>query len=181
MARGQTRAADQQLRLTNQFAGEAANQGRGLYGTLLPEFQRDLASGYSPEEKAAITNATIGGLGAQFDALRQRGENRVARTRNPAGFLELEDELARSQGREGATLAGGLQERFADEQQRRREGALRGLSGLYGINEEELARLLGIAPGLLQARAAGGPGFLGSLGRALGSGLGRTLASSLPI
>jgi len=160
MARGQRQAADQQRALTNQYAADAYRRGEGIYSGLLPGYQ-DLASGkgYSDADKAAITNATMGGLGATFDRLRQSAENRVARTRNAAGFNELEDELARSQGREAARLAAEDQFQFANEAQRRKEFGLRGLSGLYGVNEEEMARLLGLGPGLLQARAAGRGGF----------------------
>ena len=49
--------------------------------------------------------------------------------------------------------------RFANEAQRRKEVGLGGLSGLYGVNQDEIARLLGLGPGLLQARAAGRGGF----------------------
>lgn len=159
MARGQRQAADQQRALTNQYAADAYQRAENLYGMVGPEYQKQLTSGYSPAEQAAITNATMGGLGATFDRLRQSAENRVARTRNAAGFNELEDELARSQGREAARLAAQDQFQFANEAQRRKEFGLRGLSGLYGVNEEEMARLLGLGPGLLQARAAGRGGF----------------------
>jgi len=160
MARGQRQAADQQRALTNQYAADAYQRGEGIYSGLLPGYQ-DLASGkgYSDAEKAAMTNATMGGLGATFDALRQSAANRVARTRNAAGFNELDDELARGQGREAADLASQNQFRFANEAQRHREVGLGGLSGLYGVNQDEIARLLGLGPGLLQARAAGRGGF----------------------
>ncbi len=160
MARGQRQAADQQRALTNQYAADAYQRGEGIYSGLLPGYQ-DLASGkgYSDAEKAAMTNATMGGLGATFDALRQSAANRVARTRNAAGFNELDDELARGQGREAADLAAQNQFRFANEAQRRKEVGLGGLSGLYGVNQDEIARLLGLGPGLLQARAAGRGGF----------------------
>ncbi len=157
MARGQTQRGQQAFDLTTGGAREARGRAGELYGTLLPEYQRLISGGgYSPEEQAGIRQATMGGLGATFEALRQRAENRVARTRNPAGFGELEDELAREQGRESAQLAGGLQERFANEGQRRRELGLAGLGRLYGINEEEMARLLGITPGLLETPRRGG-------------------------
>ena len=83
MARGQRQAADQQRALTNQYAADAYQRGEGIYSGLLPGYQ-DLASGkgYSDADKAAITSATMGGLGATFDALRQSAANRVARTRN---------------------------------------------------------------------------------------------------
>ena len=157
MARGQTQRGQQAFNQATGYATQANQRGGELYGSLLPEYQKLISGGgYSPEEQAGIRQATLGGLGATFEALRQRAENRVARTRNPAGFGELEDELARGQGRQAAELAGGLQGRFADEAQRRREAGLAGLGRLYGINAEEVARLLGITPGLLETPRRGG-------------------------
>src|SRR5437879_11623921 len=106
MARGQREAADQQRALTNQYAADAYQRGEGIYSGLLPGYQ-GLASGkgYSDADKAAMTNTTMGGLGATFDALRQSAANRVARTRNAAGFNELDDEVARCQVTGAASLA----------------------------------------------------------------------------
>ncbi len=165
MARGQTRRGEEAYKQTTGYAAQANQRAGELYGTLLPEYQKLISGGgYSPEEQAGIRQATMGGLGATFDALRQRAESRVARTRNPAGFGELEGELAREQGRESAQLAGGLQERFANEAQRRRELGLANLGRLYGTNAEEMARLLGITPGLLETPRRGG-GFRLGFGR----------------
>src|SRR2546428_78101 len=164
MAPGQRQTAEQPKAVTHPNAADAYQRGEGIYSGLLPGYQ-DLASGkgYSDADKAAITSATMGGLGATFDALRQSAANRVARTRNAAGFNELDDELARGQGREAADLAAQNQFRFANEAQRRKEVGLGGLSGLYGVNQDEIARLLGLGPGLLQARAAGRGGVGGGV------------------
>ena len=74
MARGQRQAADQQRALTNQYAADAYQRGEGIYSGLLPGYQ-DLASGkgYSDAEKAATTNATMGGLGLQARAAGRGG------------------------------------------------------------------------------------------------------------
>jgi len=135
-------------------------------GTLLPKFERLYTSGgYSPEEKSAITGESLGALGSAFDALQQRAENRAARTRNAAGFGELEDELARERGRQASELARENQIAFADEAQRRQLEALRGLGSLYGVDTALLGRALGIPSELLQARAAGrGAGFRFGIG-----------------
>lgn len=157
MARGQAQAADQQRTLQNQINQQLMAEREQARGTLLPGYQKLLTGGgFSPQEQAAITGESMGALGSAFDALRQRAENRVARTRNPAGFGELEDELAREQGRQAAELARQNQIQFADEAQRRRLEALQGIGSLYGVDASVLGRALGIPAQLLQARAAGG-------------------------
>ncbi len=159
MARGQAKAADQQRALQNQMNQQLLAEREQARGTLLPRFEQLYSGGgFSPEEKSAITGESMGALGSAFDALQQRAENRVARTRNAAGFGELEDELARERGREASGLARENQLAFADEAQRRRLEALQGLGSLYGVDTGLLGRALGIPAELLQARAAGKSG-----------------------
>jgi len=168
MARGQAEAADQQRTLQNQINQQLLAERTAARGTLLAEYQKLLTGGgYSPQEQSAITGESLGALGSAFDALQQRAENRLARTRNPAGFGELEGELARERGRQAAGLARQGQIEFADEAQRRRLEALQGLGSLYGVDAGVLARAMGIPAELLQARAAGsrsGGGFRFGLG-----------------
>src|SRR5712692_1713396 len=163
MGRGQKEASDTQRAKTNTLADLAGQQANQLYGIALPQFQQLLSGGgYSPEEQASITGQSMGALGSAFDAAQQRAANRVARTRNEAGFTEQEDELAREQGRQAAGVTRQNTIDFANEAQRRRELALSGLTGLYGINENQLARLLGISGQLVgprQAEGSSGGGF----------------------
>ena len=49
-------------------------------------------------EQSAITNFSQSALSSSFDALAQNAANRAARTRNSAGYGELIDSLARTQG-----------------------------------------------------------------------------------
>ncbi len=172
------RLTDQQLALQNQINQtllREREQGRGL---LLPEYQKMLASpGYSDTERAAITGESLGALGSAFDALQNRAENRLARTRNAAGYGETLDELARERGRESSSLARRNQIDFADEAFRRRQAALGGIGGLYGVDTGLLGRALGIPAELLGVRASasrGGGGWLNSLIRAGGT-IGATL------
>ena len=159
MARGQSQAADQQRAMQNQINQQLLAEREATRGTLIPRFEQLYSrGGYSPEEKAAITGESMGALGSTFDALQQRAANRLARTRNAAGFGELEDELAREQGRQGSELARENQIAFADEAQRRQLEALQGLGSLYGVDTGLLGRALGIPGQLLQARSAGKSG-----------------------
>jgi hypothetical protein len=165
MARGQAQAADQQRALQNQINQQLLGEREQGRSTLLPEYQRLLTGGgYSPAEQAAITGESMGALGSAFDALQQNAANRVARTHNAAGYGELEDELAREQGRQAAGLARQSQIDFANEAERRREAALRGMGSLYGVDTSLLGSALGVPTGLLQARAAGKSGFGFGLG-----------------
>ena len=100
--------------------------------------------------------------------------NRMARTRNSAGFGELADELARQQGEQEANLAQQNQLNFSDTAYRRQMAALQGLSGLYGVDTNLLGRTLGIPADLLNTRATASKqnGFFSSLGSSLGGTLG---------
>ena len=162
------RAIDDELARTAALNQQFLTERAETRSQLLPEFQRLLASpGYSDEERAAISGEGLGALGSAFDALRQRAENRLARTRNPAGFGELLGELGREQGREAAQVARQSQADFANQAFRRRLAALEGLGGLYGIDTNLLGRGLGLPAQLLGLRASAsrdGRGFRFGLG-----------------
>ena len=151
-----------QNQINQQLLGERA-EGRRL---LLPQFQNLLKEGYSPEEQAAITGQSMGALGNVYDSLRESAANRLARTRNSAGYGENLDEMARQESRSKSGLAQQNQIGFANEQQSRRLEGLQGIASLYGVDTNLLARGLGIPPQLLSARASAsgsGNGIFNSL------------------
>jgi hypothetical protein len=159
-------AIDQQTALqnqiNNQLLGERA-QGRSL---LMPQFQQLLHEGYSPAEEAAITGQSMGALGNVYDTLRERASNRLAQTRNSAGYGETLDEMARQEGRDKSGLAQQNQLTFANEQQNRRLAGLQGIASLYGVDTNLLGHGLGIPADLLRSRVAasqGGNGIFNSL------------------
>lgn len=161
------KAVDTQLAQQNAMNQQIFGENQALRGTLVPAYQRLLAQpGYSEAEKAAITGQSMGALGSVFDALANRAANRVARTRNAAGYGELLGELGREQGREAAGLAQQNQIAFANRSLADRLAALQGLSGLYGVDTSLLGRALGIPPELLnvRARASGGSDFRFGIG-----------------
>lgn len=158
--------------LNQQFLAERSQTGKFLF----PQYQ-DLARNpeLSAAQKAAVAGQSLGALGSAYDALQQAAANRLARTRNSAGFGELADELARQRGREAASLAQQNELGFANEAYRRRMAALQGLSGLFGVDTSLLGRTLGLPADLLNVRAnasRGGSGFFSSLGSSLGHTLG---------
>ncbi len=157
---GTQSAADQerarQDAINQQLLAER-EQGRNL---LLPSYQQLLANpGFSEAEKAAITGQGLGALGSAFGAAQDTAANRLARTGNTAGYAELEDELAREQGRQAADVTRQSQVDFADKAFQDRMAALAGIGRLYGIDTNALMHGLGIDTGLLNVRAqAGRPG-----------------------
>jgi len=143
--------------LNQQFLGQQQQVGN----MLLPQYQSIVDNpGLSPADKAAVTGQSQGALASAFDSLQQSAQNRLARTRNSAGFGELTDELARQKGIAQAGQAQQNQLAFTKTAFQRQMAALQGLSGLFGVDANLLGRTLGIPAELL-----------------IGSGLGSTLGA----
>jgi hypothetical protein len=180
MGRGvqaQTRQmTDQQLAGVNALNQQFAGQQQQIGNTLLPQYQDILNNpGLSAADRAAVTGQSQGALSSSYDALQQSAQNRLARTRNSAGFGEIADQLARQKGIAQAGQAEQNQLDFSNTAYQRKMAALQGLSGLFGVDSNLLGRTLGIPPELLNARAnasRGGAGFFSSLASGLGSTLG---------
>jgi hypothetical protein len=160
--------------LNQQFFGQQQQIGN----TLLPQYQSILNNpGLSPADKAAVTGQSQGSLASAFDSLQQSAQNRLARTRNSAGFGELTDELARQKGIAEAGQAQQNQLAFTNTAFQRQMAALQGLSGLFGIDSNLLGRTLGIPAELLNVRSNASRNTGGGFFSALGSGLGSTLGA----
>lgn len=177
-AQSQTRQlTDQQLANINAVNQQLLGTQQQLGSALFPRFQSILENpGLSAADKAAVIGQSQGALGSAFDSLQQAAQNRVARTRNSAGFGELADELARQKGIAQAGQAQKNQLSFSNTAFQRQMAALRGLSGLFGVDTSLLGRTLGIPPELLNVRSnasRNNGGFFSSLG----SGLGSTVAA----
>jgi hypothetical protein len=176
-AQEQTRQlTDQQLANINALNQQFLGQQQQLGNLLVPQFQNILNNpGLSPADKAAVTGQSQGALASAFDSLQQAAANRAARTRNSAGFGELTDDLARQKGIAEGNQAQQNQLAFTNTAFQRQMAALQGLSGLFGVDSNLLARGLGIPAELLNARAnasRNSGGFFSSLGSTFGSTLG---------
>lgn len=176
-AQAQTRKlTDQQLANTNSLNQQFSGQQQQLGSLLLPQYQSILNNpGLSPADQAAVTGQSQGALANSFDSLQQAAQNRLARTRNSAGFGELTDDLARQKGIAQAGQAQQNQMDFSNTGFQRQMAALQGLSGLFGVDSSLLGRTLGIPAELLNVRSnasRGGNGFFSALGSGLGSMLG---------
>jgi hypothetical protein len=177
-AQSQTRQlTDEQLASLNSLNQQFQGQQQQIGNTLLPQFQSILNNpGLSPADKAAVTGQSQGSLASAFDSLQQSAQNRLARTRNSAGFGELTDELARQKGIAEAGQAQQNQLAFSNTAFQRQMAALQGLSGLFGVDSNLLGRTLGIPAELLNVRnnasRTTGNGFFSALGSGVGSALG---------
>jgi hypothetical protein len=179
MGRGtqdQTRQlADQQLANINALNQQFLGQQQQVGNLLLPQFQSILNNpGLSPADKAAVASQSQGAVASAFDSLQQAAANRAARTRNSAGFADLADDLARQKGIAEGNQAQQNQLAFTNTAFQRQLSALQGLSGLFGVDSNLLARGLGIPAELLNVRANAlrPSGFFSSLGSTLGGTLG---------
>jgi hypothetical protein len=156
---------DQQLSQQNAMNQQLYGSSQALGSQAASGFQNLLANpGYTPAQQSAITNLSQSALSSSFNALAQNAANRAARTRNSAGYGELLDSLARTQGQDQANLAQQNQIAFANASRGDTIRALSGLSGLYGTDTTLLGRALGISPQLLDASARNAQGSGFSLG-----------------
>jgi hypothetical protein len=179
MSRAQTQTlqlTDQQLANANALNKQFLGAQQQVGSTLVPQYQNILNNpGLSAADKAAVTNDSQGALSSAFGSLQQSAQNRVARTRNSAGFGDLEDDLARQKGIAQSNQAAQNQLNFSNTAFQRQLAALQGLSGIYGLDTNLLSRSLGIPAELLNARASASRnsgGFFSSLGSGIGSTLG---------
>lgn len=117
------------------------NAGGGLgpaYQSALSGYQDVMSNpGYSDAEKAAIIGEGMRTARTGYDVARTQMENRQATTGNGAGFYEALGNLAQAQSNGMGAQARRNQIDIANEAARRKEDAMRGLSGL--ANTEEAA------------------------------------------
>jgi hypothetical protein len=162
-AQAQTQAMiNSQIAQQNALNQQIYSSGQSLGSTAASGYQNLLANpGYTDAQKSAISNLSQSALSSAFNALAQNASTRAARTRNSAGYGELIDSLARTQGQDQANLAQQNQLAFGNAARSDTLSALGGLSGLYGTDSALLGRTLGIPAQLLDASArnAQGSGF----------------------
>lgn len=145
---------DQQLAQQNAMNQQLYSSGQSLGSAAASGYHNLVANpGYTDAEKSAITNLSQSALSSTFDALAQNALSRAARTRNSAGYGELIDSLARTQGQQQANLSQQNQIAFGNAARSDTLSGLSGLSGLYGTDTSLLGRALGIPSQLLDARA----------------------------
>ena len=173
MSRASTKAAQNQLGITNAAAAGQGGQASAIEGQLLPQYQSMMNEGFSPEALSAMRTSGMGAIAANADAARFGGEERAARTGNAAGVGAEESQLARDSGVAAGNEAAGIE--MANEQQRQanRNFALQGEQGLFGTNTSAMESLYGMAPSTINAwtSAAAAPNpWQSTLNAAIGGG-----------
>lgn len=153
---------------TAQGLGKQTQGQRGSeYGSLLPQYQSLLNSGYSPQEKSGIEQATLGSVQGAYGSALDSASRRMARTGNSAGYGSFLGATARSKASDLAQQSLNNQKLFADEALRRKMMGLQGIAQLYGIDTSFLNSLnqtqLG-ALGVGQSVQSGRRGVLGNIG-----------------
>lgn len=158
------------------LTNENANANSAI-NTALPGYQAIAANpGYTPAQQTAITNATLGGIGAAFGNANQGAVNQAARTNNTAGLTSTEDALARQRMQTSAQAGAQNQETFANNAQQQRLAALGGLGGLYGQTLSGANSTLGTEAGNSKT-----PGFWDTFGNAFAGALGKGLVPGADI
>lgn len=158
MARGQSGAAQKQLKTTNAVASNEGDKANKLEDTLLPGYTSLMDTGYfNPGEEAAATTSEMGATAAPFSSAEFEGRNRAAATRNPADVTAQSDQLAMDEGRAAGDTAGHLQE----EKMNNQEAGMYGLGQLQSGDRSAEMSMYGLGPQTLNARAAGGSVYQG--------------------
>lgn len=166
---------DQQLAQQNQLISQSNQQGTQDRSLLMPTIQSLLDSqGYTPEQRSAITQQSLGAANTAFDALRQRAANRLAATHNAAGYGDVLAKLGREQAQTDASQSQQNQIAFANQQLKEQLAGLGALGQTYGIDTNLLGRAMGVPAELLSVRqsASSGSSVPGGL-----FGLGSSIAS----
>jgi len=104
---------------------------------------------YTPEQRAAITRARLGGIDIGYGNLLDEAMRRYARTGATAGYGELLGELGRERTREKSRAGAELETGFAEVPVQRALQRAGVLSGLYGPSTSYLSSLYQYQPGLL--------------------------------
>ena len=144
---------DQQLAQQNQLIAQSNQQGTQDRSLMMPTIQDLLNSqGYTPEQRSAITQQSLGAANTAFDALRQRAANRLAATNNTSGYGDLTAQLGREQAQTDASQAQQNQIAFANQKLKEHLAGLSALGQTYGVDTNLLGRAMGVPAELLSVR-----------------------------
>ena len=133
-------------------------------GTLLPQYQGLLDSGYSASEKSGMEQGSLGAIQSSYGAAKDSASRRMATTGNSAGYGGFLTSAAHSQGRDMAQQELDNQKAFADEKQKRKLEGLQGIASMYGVDTSFLNALNTNQLGTLQAGQSVQSGRRGVLG-----------------
>ncbi len=176
--KGIDRTLGQQSSFLASLGRPTLGQRSSEFGALMPGYTSLLNSGYSPQEKSAIEQSTLGTIGSSAGAAADAASRRMARTGNAAGYGSFMRSLSRQKGQAMAQQELQNQKDFADEALRRKMIGLQGIAQLYGVDTSFLNSLNQLQNQLVGQSVGtygivkGHPGFGDSFMSSLGSSLG---------
>lgn len=152
MARGSTQATGAATSAQNLSTGLESN-ANALYGALAPELESEAAhpAGFAPSDLAAMRTAAEQSAGGSTAGAVGQGALLASRTRNAGAADAAIGESARSAGE---SLSKRAVETEAQNAELKAHQQQEGLSGLEGLNAEELGQgvnALGIVPSAVNA------------------------------
>jgi hypothetical protein len=160
---------------SQQFNTQLQGQNAALQNYLVPQFQSMVQNpGFDTATKSAITNQSTGAAAAAYGGASDQAARTAARTNNSAALGPLEDKLAQDKAGTMGDIGSKNQIAFAEQAKTDQQKGLQGLSGLYGMDTNLLARSLGLPPEYLQqynnAANQRPSGFSGILQNLIGAG-----------
>jgi hypothetical protein len=163
MARGESKVQSQAQQLSAQqqaMIGQQQAANRALEAQAMPGLT-GLANWGSPQIENTYEQTAMQPVASALNAVRERAQARVSRTRNQAGYGAEEENLAGQQAARLGQAAQSGQLAYQDTQLQHQLAGLKGLSDLYGIDTNLLGRMIGLPTDTLglQERASAGGGF----------------------
>jgi hypothetical protein len=135
----------------DQFNTQTEQQNAAIQNSLIPAYTSLINSpGYSSSQQSAITNASEGSAAAAFSGAGDAASRAAARTGNAAALTPDLDKLAQQKASTMSSVAANDQVTFANDQQKQQQAGLQGMSSLYGVDQNMLAKSLGLPVEYLQ-------------------------------
>jgi hypothetical protein len=166
MARGAQKAAEDMSKsgynTAQEFNTQQIQGNAQLQNYLIPQYQNLVNNpGFDQATKNAITQNSEGASAATYASANDALARRAARTGNTAGEVAGMDKLAQEKAQTMSGVAANNQIQFANRAKADVSEGLQGMSGLYGMDTNLLAKSLGIPPEYLQQynEAASRPSF----------------------
>ena len=156
--RSATKEAKTNVSTANSTAGEFGNNANEVGASFIPGLEREATNptGFTPVQKnnQLVSGAeAIGGVNA---GLKGEANLATARTRNAGGFAPALDEAARIKSRQLGTNALNVENEDARLAQEKQQFAQKQLGGIYGEDETNRLRAMGLSDEAIQTQLKAG-------------------------
>lgn len=181
MSRAVAGAAQKQLGTSNSIGSGYNAKAGNLYSSLEPQLQQMATNpqGYSPTDQSAMRTGARQAVGGVSSGITGMENQKVARTRNTAGYNATLDEGSRAAGQQNSQDELGIDAANANLKQQQQQYALSSLGNLYGTNVGAGESYYGMAPSEINAWNSASPGWvqnmtgiissLGDMGKGVGA------------